>query len=386
MTCPIQNTQFELAMELLIEHGFDGVASAMTILLNAAMRLERSRYLKAEPYERNEHRRGYANGYKPKTVKTKAGEIQLAIPQTRDSSFYPSSLQRGLRSERALKVALAEMYVQGVSTRKVAKITEKLCGFKVTSSEVSRASAELDEQLESWRNRALAAFPYVYLDARYEKVRHGGVVVSCAVLVAVGIDSEGKREVLGVSVSLSEQEVHWRQFLNSLKDRGLHGVKLFISDAHEGLKAGREAIFPSVPWQRCQFHLQQNAQGYVPRRNMKKEIADRIRAIFDAQDSKEALRLLGIFIDDYRETAPALVTWAEQAIPEGLTAFQMPSNHRRRIRTVNMLERLNKEIKRRTRVATLFPNSESCLRLVTAVAMEISEEWLTGRRYLNMEE
>ena len=386
MTCQTKDTQFELAMELLIEHGFDGVASAMTILLNAAMRLERSRYLNAEPYERNEHRRGYANGYKPKTVKTKVGEIQLAIPQTRDSRFYPRSLQRGLRSERALKIALAEMYVQGVSTRKVAKITEKLCGFEVTSSEVSRASAELDEQLESWRNRELGAFPYVYLDARYEKVRHGGVVISCAVLVAVGIDSKGKREVLGVSVSLSEQEVHWRQFLNTLKDRGLHRVKLFISDAHEGLKAGREAIFPSVPWQRCQFHLQQNAQGYVPRRNMKKEVADRIRAIFDAPDSKEALRLLGIFIDDYKETAPTLVTWAEQAIPEGLTVFQMSSNHRRRIRTVNMLERLNKEIKRRTRVATLFPNSESCLRLVTAVAMEISEEWLTGRRYLNMEE
>lgn len=386
MTCQTQDTQFELAMELLIEHGFDGVASAMTILLNAAMRLERSRYLNAEPYERNEHRRGYANGYKPKTVKTKVGKIQLAIPQTRDSRFYPSSLQRGLRSERALKIALAEMYVQGVSTRKVAKITEKLCGFEVTSSEVSRASAELDEQLESWRNRELGAFPYVYLDARYEKVRHGGVVLSCAVLVAVGIDSKGKREVLGVSVSLSEQEVHWRQFLNTLKDRGLHRVKLFISDAHEGLKAGREAIFPSVPWQRCQFHLQQNAQGYVPRRSMKKEVADRIRAIFDAPDSKEALRLLGIFIDDYKETAPALATWAEQAIPEGLTVFQMSSNHRRRIRTVNMLERLNKEIKRRTRVATLFPNSESCLRLVTAVAMEISEEWLTGRRYLNMEE
>jgi putative transposase len=222
------------------------------------------------------------------------------------------------------------------------------------------------------------------MDARYEKVRHNGVIIDCAVLLAIGISQSGHREVLGVSVKLSEQEVHWPDFISSLKDRGLHGVKLFVSDAHQGLKAARKAIFPSVPWQRCQFHLQQNAQSYVPKRSMKKEIAGRIRAIFTAPDNQEALRLLDIFLGDYKDSAPELVTWAQKALPEGMVVFNMPQQHWRRLRTDNMLERLNKEILRRTRVATLFPNTASCLRLVSAVVMEISDDWETGKAYLNM--
>ena len=386
MTCHVKNTQFDLAMELLITNGFDGIADAVSILMNTAMQIERSRYLKAEPYERTEQRRSYANGYKSKTIKSRIGEIDLAVPQTRDCNFYPQSLERGLRSERALKLALAEMYVQGVSTRKVAKITEKLCGFEISSSEVSRASKKLDEQLEAWRERRLGQFPYVYMDARYEKIRHNGVVVDCAVLLAIGISSSGHREVLGVSVKLSEQEVHWRDFMSNLKDRGLHGVKLFISDAHKGLKAARQAIFPAVPWQRCQFHLQQNAQDYIPKRSLKKEVASKIRAIFTAPDNQEASRLLDIFLTEYEKTAPELVAWAEKALPEGLTVFSMPEGHWKRLRTDNMLERLNKEILRRTRVATLFPNTASCLRLVSSVVMEISEEWETGKIYLKMDQ
>jgi len=250
------------------------------------------------------------------------------------------------------------MYVQGVSARKVAKITEELCGFEVSSSEVSRASAELDEQLSPWRTRELGAFPYVYLDARYEKVRHGGAVISVAVLIAVGVALSGHREILGVSVELSEHEVHWRHFLSGLKDRGLHGVRLFISDAHEGLKAARNAVFPTVPWQRCQFHLQQNTQKYVPKQYMKNEVAGRIRAIFNAPDDAEAKRLLDLFLKDYQESAPKLVEWAETALLEGLVVFLFPEKHRKKIRTVNMLERINKEIRRRTRVATLFPNTD----------------------------
>lgn len=384
MTCHPDSTQFDVAMELLISNGFDGIADTLTTLMNAAMQIERSRHLGAEPYARKDERIGYANGFKNKTLKTRIGELDLSIPQTRGTDFYPKSLERGLRSERALKIALAEMYVQGVSTRKVAKITEDLCGFEVSSSEVSRASKMLDDQLDAWRNRPLGAFPYVYLDARYEKVRHGGVVVSSAVLIGIGVDSTGKREVLGVSVKLSENEVHWRDFLISLKDRGLHGVKMFISDAHEGLKAARDGVFPTVPWQRCQFHLQQNAQKYVPRNRMKKEVAGRIRAIFTAPDNEEALRLLQLFLEDYQQRAPDLVSWAATALPEGLVVMQMPPEHRQRLRTVNMLERLNKEIKRRTRVATLFPNTASCLRLITAVAMEVSDDWHTGRTYFRL--
>lgn len=386
MTCTTECTQFDMAMELLIEHGFEGIADCIAILMNSAMQLERSRHLNAEPYERTGRRIGYANGYKNKTLNTRVGEVKLAIPQTRGTEFYPKSLERGLRSERALKLALAEMYVQGVSTRKVSKITEELCGVEVSSAEVSRASQLLDEQLSTWRERPLEAYPYVYLDARYEKVRYGGVVKSCAVLVAVGVDTEGYRQVLGTSVKLSEQEVHWRDFLTELKDRGLYGVQLFISDAHEGLKAAREAVFPTVPWQRCHFHLQQNAGQYVPRQKMKKEVAERIRSIFTAPKDTDAKRLLELFLEDYRKSAPDLVAWAEKAIAEGLAVFAMPSDHRKKLRTVNMLERLNKEIKRRTRVATIFPNVESCLRLVTAVAMEISDDWeASGRKYLRME-
>lgn len=386
MACNIENNQFDTAMELLIANGFNGIAEAVSILMNSAMQIERSRYLKAEPYERTDQRQSYANGYKAKSVKTRVGKVSLAVPQTRDCEFYPQSLERGLRSERALKVALAEMYVQGVSTRKVAKITEELCGFEISSSEVSRASKSLDDQLQSWRDRPLGQYSYVYMDARYEKVRHNGIVIDCAVLLAIGISPSGHREVLGVSVKLSEQEVHWRDFVSSLKDRGLHGVKLFISDAHGGLKAARKAVFPTVPWQRCQFHLQQNAQSYVPKRSMKQEVAGRIRAIFTAPDNEEALRLLDIFLADYKDSAPELVAWAEVALPEGMVVFNMPEKHWKRLRTDNMLERLNKEILRRTRVATLFPNTASCLRLVSAVVMEISEDWMTGKAYLRMTE
>ena len=386
MACQVQDKTINDVLELLVAEGFEGMAKAMSIMLNEAMRLDRSQHLGAGPWERVEARQGYANGYKPKQVQSRIGNLSLQVPQTRDTDFYPASLERGIRSERALKLALAEMYVQGVSTRKVAKITEELCGFEISSTQVSRATAMLDEQLIAWRERPLGSFPYVILDARYEKVRHGGRVIDCAVLVALGVDTAGKRQILGCSVSLSEQEPHWREFLASLKDRGLHGIKFFVSDAHEGLKAARKAVFPAVPWQRCQFHLQQNAQRYVPHHSMKKTVAADIRSIFNAPDEHEAKRLLEHFIKRYETTAPKLASWAESALPEGFSVFDLPDHHRKRLRTTNVLERVNKEIKRRTRVATLFPNEASCLRLVTAVIMEISDEWETGRIYLTMDE
>jgi transposase-like protein len=336
------------------------------------------------PYERSEDRQGYANGYKPKTVKTRVGELTFAIPQVRDGGFYPSSLEKGIRSERALKLALAEMYVQGVSTRRVAQITEQLCGFEVTSSQVSRAAQELDAVLEQWRNRPLGAYPYVFLDARYESVRNNGAVVKSAVLVAIGVSESGKRQILGTSVAISEQEAHWRDFIKTLQARGLHGVKLFISDAHEGLKAARNAVFPSVPWQRCQFHLQQNAQAYVPKQELKKKVAADIRNIFNATSDEEAKRLISQLVVKYEKSAPRLAAWAEENLMEGLTVLQFPADHWRRIRTSNVIERVNEEIRRRTRVAGIFPNDASCLRLVSAVLMEISEDWETGKVYLKV--
>jgi putative transposase len=386
MACRAQDSGAPSAVELIADRGLEALPQALAALINEAMRLERERHLGVGAYERSDDRRGYANGYKPKSVKTRVGELSLAVPQVREGGFYPQSLEKGLRSERALKLALAEMYVSGVSTRKVARITEQLCGFEVSSSQVSRCAALLDEELSSWRTRNLGAYPYVVLDARYESIRHGGQVVDAAVLLGLGVREDGKRELLGVSVALSEAEVHWRAFLTDLKDRGMHGMKLFVSDDHAGLKAARTAVFPAVPWQRCQFHLQQNAGAYVPRQEMRMTVATDIRAIFNAPDTEEAKRLLERFVTHYKDKAPRLTRWAAEALPEGFAVFALPTAHRRRLRTTNVLERVNKEIKRRTRVATLFPNEASCERLVTAIAMEISEEWLTGRIYLNMTE
>lgn len=390
MTHRRDDNAIDSVLEVLIANGLDGVADAMATLMNEAMKIERSRFLGAGPHERTDERRGYANGYKDKTTHSRIGELQLRIPQVRDlpawvDGFYPQALERGQRSERAFKLALAEMYVHGVSTRRVKAITEQLCGLSVSSSEVSRAAELLDADLEAWRCRPLGEVPYLVLDARYEKVRMDGHMLDCAVLIAVGVRDDGRRSVLGVSVSLSEAEVHWRQFLAELQKRGMHGTRLVVSDSHEGLKAARKATLPAVPWQRCQCHLQRNAQGYVPRVSMRREVAESIRAIFGAPNRAEADRQLALFVEQYRKSAPKLAAWAEENIPEGLTVFALPASHRRRLRTTNGLERLNKEIHRRTRVATLFPNEASLERLVSALLVEISEEWETGRIYISME-
>jgi transposase-like protein len=369
-------------LEVLTEHGFAGFANAMQILLNEAMKLERQAALNAQPYERTQTRRGYANGYKPKTVETRLGRLELSVPQTRGVEFYPSVLERGTRSERALKLAIAEMYLQGVSTRKVTTVMQELCGLDVTSMDVSRATRLLDDEFKQWRGRPLGEIAYLMLDARYEKVRMAGTVVSCALLVAIGVTTDGQRTILGLSVSLSEAEVHWREFLASLQERGLHGVRLIVSDDHSGLEAARQARFPGVSWQRCQFHLQQNLRDHLPPSLSEDEASAELRGVFNAPNRAEADRQLELMVKKYRPVAPKLATWLEDNVPEGLTVFAFPVEHRRRLRTNNLLERLNRELKRRTRVATLFPNEASLLRLATAVLMETDEEWQTEKRYL----
>ncbi len=368
-------------IEDLNRYGLEAVPELVRVLLNSVMQAERSKYIQAEEYERTEERKGHANGYKPKTVKTRIGEITFAVPQVREGGFYPSALEKGVRSERALVIALAEMYVQGVSTRKVKAITEELCGFEISATQVSRAAAQLDGVLQEWRERPLGEIRYLFVDALYEKVREAGQVRDAAVLVASGITPEGERQVLGVSVSLSEHETHWRTFLKNLKDRGMYGVKLVTSDDHEGLGAARRAVLGSVPWQRCQFHLQQNAGAYVPKQSMRMEVAADIRALFNAPDRKTADQYLEASIQKYALAAPRLSAWMEENLAEGFTVFDFPLEHRRSIRTTNSLERINKEIRRRTKVIGVFPNENSCLRLISARLMEISEEWQFGKRY-----
>jgi len=367
--------------KVFAEKGLDAIPEMLRVLINQVMQAERSNYLQAGEYERTEDRKGHANGYKPKTVRTRMGEITFAVPQVREGGFYPSALEKGLRSERALVATLAEMYVQGVSTRKVKAITEELCGIEVSAMQVSRATAQLDEVLQEWRERPLGEIAYLFVDARYEKVRQAGQVRDAAVLVASGITPQGERQVLGVSVSLSEHEAHWKAFLKGLKDRGLNGVKLVISDDHEGLGAARRAVLGSIPWQRCQFHLQQNVGAYLPRQSMRLEVAADIRSMFNAPDRKTAEGLLQEAIQKYAVPAPRLSAWLEDNLTEGFTVYDYSLEHRRTIRTTNSLERINKEIRRRTRVVGVFPNEASCLRLISAILMEISEEWQIGKHY-----
>jgi hypothetical protein len=382
----VEHNPLDDAYAAILAQGLDGAGEALRILVDEASKIEREHFLQARPHERSAERIDYANGFKPKTVMTRMGELTFAIPQVRGGGFYPSTLAKGSRTDQALNLMMAEMYVQGVSTRKVIEVLQRLVGpeVSISSTQVSRATEQLDTGLAAWRERPLGATPYLLLDARYERVREAGQIIDCAVLVAVGVTDDGKRRVLGVSVALSEAEVHWRAFLDSLLRRGLSGVKLIVSDDHAGLKAARRATLPSVPWQRCQFHLQQNAQSHITRIDQRESAGRRIRAIFNAPDRAEAERLLKHAIEAWGTDAPKLASWAEANLPDGFTVFNFPAAHRVRLRTTNGLERINREIKRRTRVASIFPNAPSCLRLVSALLAETDEEWLEGKIYLNL--
>ena len=386
MTRPNDSELLNTVLQLITEHGVADLGAGIRLLVNEAMRRERAVALQAQPYQRTELRQGYANGFKDKTLTTRLGPITFDIPQVRgDVAFYPTALQKGLRSEQALKLALAEMYVQGVSTRKVAAIVEELCGTSVSSTHVSDCAQLLDAELQKWRARPLGTFPYLVIDARYEKVRHDGQLRDCAVLIALGIGPDGKRTILGVSVALSEAEVHWRTFFQSLVQRGLTGVQFIVSDDHAGLQAARAAVWHGVPWQRCQFHLQQNAQAYVPRLEQRAESARAIRRLFDSPDRATAERQLKELVALHAKTAPKLAAWLEENLPQGFSVFALPVEHQKKMRTSNALERVNQEIKRRTRVARCFPNETSLLRLVSARLCELSEDWEAGNIYLNLQ-
>ncbi len=371
-------------LEILNAGNEDIMRELLEAILNVTMKLERENALQAKPYERKEERKGYANGYKPKTLNTRTGALNLQIPQTRGFDFYPECLEKGCRSERALKLAIAEMYLKGVSTRKVEAITKALCGLEFTSMQVSRAAKELDDEFEKFRDRILGRFRYVFLDATYLKIRHNGSVIDQAILIAYGINESGRREILGTSAKLSEAELHWRDFLDSLIKRRLRGVELIISDDHAGLRKARRMLFNGVKWQRCQFHMIKNAQNYVPKKKLNTEIVEAMRDIFNSVTKSEATLRVKKIKDKFAKIAPEFVDWLEANIEEGLTCLSFPKSHRKRIRTTNGLERINREIKRRTRVAVLFPNTTSALRLVTGVLIEIHEEWITGVKYLNM--
>jgi transposase-like protein len=379
------NPQIIEALSSLSEEGLISINPILEKLFNELMKIEREEVIGASRYERSDDRQGHCNGFKNKTLATRSGKLELKVPQKRGISFYPRCLERGERSERALKLAIAEMYFSGVSTRRVKQITEELCGLEVSSTQVSRLSALLDDELEKFRQRPLGEMSYLYLDAHYEKVRHEGQVRDLAVLKAIGINKEGRREILGVSCSLSEAEVHWRKFVDDMLARGLKGIQLIISDDHKGLKAALRGSLPTIPWQRCIFHLCQNAQSYAPKVGMKGELAQAVKDIYQALSIDEAKRRMKEAIKQYECKAKKFCDWLEENIEEGLAFFRFPRKLWKKIRTVNMVESLNKEVRRRTNVVRVFPNEESCLRLISAVLMDKHEDWISSRIYLQAE-
>jgi putative transposase len=357
-------------------------------VLQEMLEAEMTEHIGAAPYERSATRIGHRNGYKPRTLRTRVGTLNLLVPQDREGAFSTRLFSRYQRNEKALCLALMEMYVEGVSSRKVKEVTEELCGTSFSKSLVSQLAGSLDSELSAWRDRRLEAeaYPYVFVDARYEKVRVDGRVVSQGVLIVSGIRDDGFREVLGVGVADTESEATYHELFRSLKRRGLSGVRLVVSDDHEGLKSAIARHFQGASHQRCEVHYARNLLGMVGHAR-RKELGADLRSIFAAPDRKQALAIAASIAEKWRKKGNEKVAeHLEEHIEECLSCLAFPESHRRRIRTTNGLERLNQQIKRRSRVVRIFPNERSCLRLVTALTVEQSEEWITGRRYLDMGE
>ncbi len=356
-------------------------------VLRELLEAEMTEHVGAAPYERAQNRTGHRNGHKPRTLRTRVGTLNLLVPQDREGTFSTRLFSRYQRNEKALVLALMEMYVEGVSTRKVKDVTEALCGTSFSKSLVSSLAGRLDAELSAWRTRRLEAeaYPYLFVDARYEKARVGHRIVSQGVLIVSGVRAtDGLREILAVEVADTESEATYHELFRSLKARGLSGVELVVSDDHEGLKAAVFRHFQGASWQRCRVHYARNLLGMVGAAR-RKDLAADLRAIFAATSREQALGMASSVADRWREKGNEKVAeHVEEHVEECLTCLEFPESHRRRIRTTNGLERLNQEIKRRTRVVRIFPNRESCLRLVTALCVEQSEEWVTGRRYLDM--
>ena len=355
-------------------------------LMQEMLELEFGEYLGAEPYERSGERQGYRNGYRYRELYTRVGQLTLRVPRDREGRFSTQLFERYQRSEKALVLALQESYLQGVSTRKIARITEKLCGVSFSKDQVSRMAKMLDDELEQWRSRKLnKAYPYLVVDARYEHVRVDGQVESEGVLSVVGVDENGYREVLSTLLAPAEEKASWNGVFSSLIDRGLEprSVRYVVSDEHKGLIAALQRYLPKASWQRCQTHYQRNAGSKVPRK-ARAEVHAGLRDVFNAPDLVQASARAQHLIEQWDNRFPELSTWMEETIEDPLRVFVLPKKHRKRLRTTNSLERLHQEIKRRSRVVRIFPNPASCLRLVSALMMEQSEEWLTGHRYLTM--
>ena len=362
----------------------DGLREIVRAVMQEMLEAEMTDALGAEKGERTAARLGYRSGYYTRTLVTRVGKLELRVPQDRDGRFSTELFERYQRSEQALVAALAEMYVQGVSTRKVKAITEELCGHAFSASSISAINKRLDESLRAFAERPLGEpFPYLILDARYEKVREGGVVMSQAVLIAVGVDWDGRRQILAVKMANRESRSSWKDFLLGLRRRGLHGVEFVVADDHAGLRASVREVLAEAAFQRCYVHFLRNALDHLPRK-ADDDCLQELRWLYDRRSIDEARRDLSAWIAKWGARYPKLVTWVEENIEETLTFYRLPLLHHKHLKSTNMLERLNEEIRRRTYVVRIFPNSDACRRLVRALAVETHENWLEAHRYLNM--
>jgi transposase-like protein len=374
------------AAQELLKGDPDGLREIVRAVLQEVLEAEMTDALGAAKGERTPARLGYRSGYYGRTLITRVGKLELRVPQDREGRFSTELFERYQRSEQALVATLAEMYVQGVSTRKVKAVTEELCGHAFSASSISAVNKRLDEGLAAFARRRLEEpFPYLVLDARYEKVREAGIVGSRAVLIAVGIDGDGRRQVLAVELANRESRSSWKDFLLGLKERGLHGVEFVVADDHAGLRAALREVLPGAFVQRCYVHFLRNALDHLPRK-ADDDCLQELRWIYDRRELAEAKADLAAWLRKWSPRYDRLTVWVEENVEETFTYYRLPRQHHKHMKSTNMLERLNEEIKRRTGVVRIFPNAESCLRLVRALAVEAHENWMEANRYLNMDD
>jgi len=379
-----QRSRKGVRLEDVMAEDRDMLRELVQQVLQETLEAEMDACVGAARHERTSTRVGYRSGYYTRGLLTRVGPVELRVPQDRQGRFSTEVFDRYQRSEKAFVAALAEMYVQGVSTRKVKAITEELCGHTFSASTVSRMTKQLDEDLRKFATRRLEeSTPYLILDARYERVRESGHIRSRAVLVAIGVDWDGRRQVLAVELANRESRNSWKDFLGRLKERGLAGVEFVVSDAHEGLQRAIRESLPQSAWQRCYVHFLRNALDYLPRK-ADDDCLTELRWLYDRRDVSEARVDLAAWLDKWRAKYSKLCDWVEENIEETWTFYLLPRQHHKHLKSTNMLERLNEEIKRRTHVIRIFPNEASCLRLILALAVEKHEEWIEGTRYLNM--
>lgn len=373
-----------LDWKALMEGQKDFLKPLVQEVVQQVLAAEMQEAVEAERYERTDGRKSYRSGYYRRGLITRVGRLELRVPQDREGRFSTELFARYQRSEQALVAALAEMYVQGVSTRKVKAVTEELCGHEFSASTVSEINKGLDGKLAAFASRRLEEpYPYLIMDARYEKVREAGVIRSRAVMIAIGINWDGRREVLAVELANRESESSWRDFLLGLKGRGLSGVEFVVTDDHAGLRRAIQELLPEAAWQRCYVHFLRNALDYLPRK-ADDDCLTELRWLYDRKSLEEAHQDLAAWLKKWQGKYPKLCDWVEANIEETLTFYRLPRQHHKHMKSTNMLERLNEEIKRRTHVVRIFPHEASCLRLVRALAAEIHEDWIEATRYLNM--